>query len=390
MKIKVEPKQVSYLLNKLTIISKARFVQLITNAEQQTICFRGANESVQIITSSIKCEVDISGACGFDYYVLKDLISSLRMHQSITLDCSDSHILVTNEKSRSKYTVASVSANEVLINIEAENNLPKVTVNIDSHSLGKSLACVLKAAPKNDNRWYLNGINFEYCSEPKGCNHNSDTPVLYLVATDGSRLNMKIVQVSKGYGIDKNFVIPNNGNNPFVDYLLKLTAAYSGDLVIKFSDYFAEVFTPERDSIRTKLLDHGYINWKQLVNYNTSGYISLRFNRIELQSLLNRFKTLTLKFDPTCKVSIEVSANGESILSNQSKNKEVSASEVLYADNPTGIQFQVGFNSQFMLDLLSIESSEKVTLLFSGDDPSGKMIRYEGMDTFGILMPVKI
>ena len=388
MKIKVDPKQVSYLLNKLTIVSKARFVHLIANAEKQTMYFRGANDSVQITTSSMPGEVDKTGACGFDYYVLKDLISSLKMHGTLTLNCTDKQISVLNSKNRSKYRVASVSADDVVVSLEEEKRLPKVTVSLDSKALENSLSCVLKAVGRNDNRWFLKGINFEYCTEPNG--DATANPVMYLVATDGNRMNMKVLSVNKGFGIDKNFVIPNNGNNPFIDYLLKLTSTHSGDIEIKFSDNFAEVLTPEGDSIRTKLLDHGYVNWKQLIGYNTSKYIAVEFDRTEVQSILNRFKTLTLKFDSACRVSLEITSNGEATLSNKSLNNEVSASEELLVTNPSGLNFQIGFNSQYMLDLLAIEKSEKVVLWFSSETPADSMIRYEGNNTFGILMPIKI
>jgi len=387
MIIIIDPKRINYLLNKLTVISKSRFVQLIADAEKQTICFRGANESVQIITCSIECEVDKSGACGFDYFVLKDLISSLRSATSIILKCSESNIQIENIKTKGKYNVESIPADGIIVELKQQHNLPKVSLSIDSGDLNKSLACVLKAAPKNDARWYLNGINFEYNSELE--EDGNIGPILTLVATDGHRLNVRKIKVIQGFGIDSNFVIPNNPNNPFIDYLMRVTSLYTGEITIKFSDVFAEIVTPEGDSIRTKLLEHNYINWKQFLNSDVSQYSPITFDRGDFQSILNRFKTITLKFDLTCIVKVDLNKDGVMNLLVHSTNNVISASEFITVDNPAELEFSVAFNSQYMLDLLTVETLESATVWFDKTDPTKKVIRYTGTGTTGIIVPVR-
>ncbi|MBD0788046.1 hypothetical protein HUO09_16960 [Vibrio sp. Y2-5] len=372
MHIEVCPKQLSFLISKISILSKSKFVLL--SAQKGTIRFFGANDQVQVKTQTLECNVVREGNFGFDVSVLKDLVSGLSAFSSVTLksDEKKNGMSVNCPETKAKYFINGCSETEVMVELANAFGAPKAQIFIEPEMLAWALSAVTKTAAKNDVRYELNGICVEFVPSKEG-------NYLLFIGTDGHRLNMVEVPV-QGIGVPSEFIIPNNPQNQFVDNIVRMAAGQQSKVELLFMENsVTTVFEGER--ITSLYIDRKYPNWRAIVDGDLGSYKAITVNKGTCSSVLRRLQVMT-RNEPSHTVKGILKGNSLT-LSAMSKLNEYSGSETIEVKNPENHKMTFGFNSTYLMDMLNL-SVENETTLWLCDEATP--IRYSREGIIGVVM----
>ncbi|MDP3273762.1 MAG: DNA polymerase III subunit beta [Deltaproteobacteria bacterium] len=226
----------------------------------------------------------------------------------------------------------------------------------------------------DDTRPHLAGALFE-----------ADANILRMVTTDGHRLSKAEKQMTE-QGAKLSILIPQKGINEIKRLLDEIKSEKSPDGlgVVSLGRAGSNLFVKRDETVvAVKLIDATFPPYAQVIP--AASERKARVNRAEMLSAMRAVSVVAS--DRSSGVKLQFS---RSKLIISSENPDLGAGTDEMAIELTGSDLTVGFNSKYVMDVLSALSCEDVIVELSGELDPG-VLRIPDSDEFvGVVMPMRI
>ncbi len=243
---------------------------------------------------------------------------------------------------------------------------------IDGDLLREMIKKTLYSVGENDARYVLNGL-FVHMSQGKG------GLTIRMVGTDGHRLSM-IDRVIDAKHKEESLIIPKKAMME-LRRLLEEDAPKT-ELRLGFSKNHA-LFKRDGLVMVSKLIDGNYPNYLQVVPTKNTKKVTV--SKDVMTHAVKRVSILSKEKTNAVKLQLE---NNRLILS--TNNPEVGEANEELAVDYRGEGIAIGFNSRYLMDVLTAMDREKITLELN-DPLSPCLITEEGDDQYRcVVMPMRV
>ncbi|MCX7815136.1 MAG: DNA polymerase III subunit beta [Tepidimonas ignava] len=348
------------------IVERRHTVPILAN-----VLLRRDGATLQMTTSDleiqIRCTTDFDGDPGplattVGARKLLDILRTLPPQHNVALDASGARLVLKAGKSR--FTLQTLPAEDFPLVQEAPAYGPSFAV--PQKVLKRLLAQVSFAMAVQDIRYYLNGILFV-----------AEGRRLTLVATDGHRLALASAELDVEVPRQE-VILPRKT----VLELQRLLAEQDSTIEMCFATNQAK-FTLGALEFVTKLVEGKFPDYQRVIPTAHRNVVVL--GRAPLQAALQRaaimtsdkFKGVRLHLEPGL---LQVAAN------NAEQEEAVDELDIEY----TGDVIDIGFNVQYLLDVLGAVSAEHVRIELQ-DGNASALITVPGDEHFKyVVMPMRI
>jgi DNA polymerase III subunit beta len=292
-----------------------------------------------------------------------DITRSLPAEIDITLQASTDLLKINAGKS--KFSLQLLPANDFPQMQLSDTEGLKFSVSADAFR--DLLTKIQYAMAVQDIRYYLNGILLSI--------NNS---MLIAAATDGHRLAIDSIQLDVESTKQLDVIIPRKA----VIELIKLLSDNNDPIEIQLSATQV-VFKQNSFELRSKIIDGKFPDYKRVI---PSGYTkTILINRQLLNQSIARAAILTN--DKNKGIRVVLTENNLRIICHNNEQEEAQEDlEIEYNNEP----IDIGFNVQYLLDILNNVSCETIQLSLN-DSTSSLLINIPGEDNFNyVVMPMRI
>ncbi len=248
---------------------------------------------------------------------------------------------------------------------EMPNVAEKDTLTISSELLRDMVRqTVFAAAQIEGPRPILTGINFEV-----------DDNEIKLVAIDGNRLAIRKARINNSSKV--NFVVSGRA----IGEAVKIIGDKDEDIIIRIGSRNIS-FDIDGYVMTSRLLDGNYIEYERTIPKENMQEIKV--NVSEIIEIIERI-ALVIVNDQT-KSPIRCSIESDKIVFTCSS--AVGRATDFYPVELKGNEFEIGFNSKYLLDALKASESEEVYIRFNGSAAAAVITPTEGDDFLYLVLPV--
>ncbi len=352
------------------IVDKKNTLPVLSNilldAKDNTLTLSSTDMDISIV-DSIKCTVLEEGATTINSQIIYDIVRKLDDNSEIEIISNDGKIL-TLRANGSRFSLACLPKEEFPI-IDQDNDGSVIKIN--SKILFTLIDKTKFAISNEETRYFLNGLYFNI--------HNQDKKsTLTLVGTDGHRL------AKFSHGIEQNIdqvtgvIIPKKTINE----LSKLLSDIDEDIEIIISSNKIVFFINKLIFI-SKLIDGNFPDYKRVIPDENKNIIDI--NREQLLSAVDRVSTIANEKSPVVKFKIM-----KDIINLNTINSENSTATEDLKLSYDGDEFEIGFNSRYIMDMINNLEDEKISIKLR--DGSSPIIAQEksNPNLIYVLMPMRV
>ncbi len=293
---------------------------------------------------------------------LIDICKALPQGSEIKFTAS-SNSRVTIQSGRSRFVLATLPV-EDFPNIDALKG--PVEFSIEQYQLKKLLENTMFAMALQDVRYYLNGLLLDV-SENK----------IKAVATDGHRLAYSEINCNTNDQSSK-VIVPRKG----IVELARLLEDNDEQIYIAISSNHIQIKTKNM-SFTSKLIDGNYPDYNRVIPKDSDKEVII--NRESLQQALARTSILSNeKYRGICLVF------SENLLQIDTHNPEQEEAEEEIEISYSGEKLKIGFNVTYILETISILSTENIHLFLKDPDSSCLIKGEKDLNSKYVVMPMHI
>lgn len=294
---------------------------------------------------------------------LADICKSLSDDAMLEFTLNDNKMIV--KSGRSRFSLATLAAGD-FPNTEDEPGTIEMT--LPQQTLKSLLDGTSFAMAQQDVRYYLNGMLFELAAD-----------YLRVVATDGHRLAMQTVALQNPVSEPVQLILPRKG----VIELGRLLTGEEAEVSIVFGRNHVRARTKDT-TFTSKLVDGKFPDYNRVLP--KGGDKLIIGDRLELKQAFSRTSILSNEKYRGIRVLL---SNGEMrIVANNPDQEE--AEESVSVDYQ-GDSLEIGFNVSYLVDVLTVLSSEKVKMTLLDSNSSALL---EAVDTDSealyVVMPMRL
>ncbi len=300
---------------------------------------------------------------------LLDILRALPEQQEITMSYANKKLVLAQGKS--KFTLQTLAAEEFPTVAQADQYPAKVVLN--QKSLKHLLHLVHFAMAQQDIRYYLNGLLLVI-----------DKDSLKAVATDGHRLAFAAVKATDdGVSIDlkgdrQEVIIPRKA----VLELQRLLNDSDGAVTIEFASNQAR-FGFDQIELLSKLIEGKFPDYQRVIPSGHTKHFTI--DRDVFLGALQRAAILTT--DKFKGVRLTLASGCLRVSSTNAEQEEASEElEVSYE----GDSVDIGFNVQYLLDVLSNLKNKTVQIALQDPNASALLTTPEDPEFKYVVMPMRI
>lgn len=374
MKFSIERSVLLKALGRLQgIVERRNTIPILSNikldAEKDSVQLTVTDMDIAA-SESIEASVDTGGALTIPAHTFYDIIRKLPEGSQVELH--------SNEAS-SQLIVLSGSARFALSYLPAKD-FPVMPEGDLTHSFSLSAnqfaALVEKARfamSIEETRYYLNGIYLHVAKDEK------NNAVLRAVATDGHRLARIQIAVPEGAEGMPGVIVPRKT----VGEIKKLVEdEENGDIAVALSENKIRFQIGGR-VLLSKLIDGTFPDYDRVIPKNNDKIMEV--NARLFSAAVDRVSTISLEKTKGIKLAL---TKGRLSLSAQSPESGT-ASEEMEVSYDAG-SLEIGFNSRYMLEMMTQIAGESVQFLFS--DPAAPVLARDPADinALYVIMPMRV
>ena len=361
------------LLKSLTLVAGvverrqtlAVLANVLFDIDGQTLSLTGTDLEVEI-TGRVQLDEAASdnGQLTVPAKKLLDICKSLPDGSVINFALGDNQ-KVTVSSGRSRFTLATLPANE-FPNVEEGDEKAKFTIL--QGQMKRLIDRTAFAMAQQDVRYYLNGMLWELSAQQ-----------LRVVSTDGHRLAMCDLS-SDAINVADNtqIIVPRKG-------ILELSRSLTNDeaeVEIVFGQNHLRATTEDITFI-TKLVDGKFPDYQRVLP--RGGNKTILGSRQGLREAFNRAAIL----------SNEKYRGVRLVLSNetltiQANNPEQEEAEDTVAVDYQGDSLEIGFNVNYLIDVLGVLSGETIKLTLADSNSSALLEESSDGDSVYVIMPMRL
>lgn len=314
------------------------------------------------LKATVEYPVESEGRVTLPARKLLDICKALPDDSEITLDIQDGKANIT--AGRSRFNLICLSADEFPV---LEDISSTKTFTIKQSLLKDLLDKTAFAMANQDVRFYLNGLMLEVGKNLLRC-----------VATDGHRLSLSESDTDIDTESSQQIIIPRKG----VVELQRLLEDSDEAIDVQISTNHVRACTDTLE-FTSKLIDGRFPDYKRVLPEKTEN--RLVSDKVSLKVALNRASILSN--EKYRGIRLELGSNLLCIQAHNSEQEEAKDElEVQYG----GDQMEVGFNVQYLLDVLNVIQGSLVELDLKDANSSALLTDPESPDAKYVIMPMRI
>jgi len=371
MKFKVSREKLFKCLTHLQgIVDKKNTLPILSNilieAKNNFLVLSSTDMDISII-EKISCDILEEGSTTINSQIFYDIVRKLEESSEIEL-ISNNGKLLTLRSSGSRFSLACLPKEDFPI-IDQSNDGNKIT--IDSNIFFKLIDKTKFAISNEETRYFLNGLYFNI-------NVNDNKTIVTLVGTDGHRL------AKFSYGLDQTdlkisgVIIPKKT----IYELSKLLSDTDQKIEINVSSSKIIFYIGDLIFI-SKLIDGSFPDYKRVIPSDNNNILEI--NREMLLSAVDRVSTIANEKSPVIKFKLLKNIINLNTINNENSTATEDL-EVKYE----GDEFEIGFNSKYIMDIVNNLDDETITLKFKdGSSPITAQEKSNSKLVY-VLMPMRV
>ena len=314
------------------------------------------------LVSQIGIIVDEPGEITVPARKLLDICKSLANEAFIKFSVTDNKALV--QSGRSRFSLTTLAAKDFpaldAINSIYEFEIPQKTLRdiIDKTAF---------AMAQQDVRYYLNGLMLEVSSN-----------YLRAVATDGHRLAYCEKVTNADIADIKQVILPRKG----VLELVRLLGDTENSVKVTLGSNHLQV---EFDGLRltSKLIDGRFPDYNRVMP--TDGHNVITVDRDQLRQALMRVSILSNEKYRGIRLILE-----KNLIKLQAQNPDQEEADIEQEVDYAGDNIEIGFNVNYMLDVLNVTNSDMVKASLKDSNSSFLLTYPDQTDCKYVIMPMRL
>lgn len=299
--------------------------------------------AIRVTISDPSLNIEKTGVCLIPGKIFGDIIRKLNGDE-IEIELEDDNILRIQ-----------CGASDITLNLLDVEDYPEPNFATDSDPI-KIKSSLLKEIVKQttfasstiDSKPILTGVNLRV--------KNNE---ILAVATDSFRLSKRSAKLDEDY-LETNIIIPSRNFNEIAkaiesDNTLVELYLVSNKIIVKFDDVM----------FQARLLDGTYPETSRLIP--TNFMVTLKFDKSELISAIDRVATLSANQNSTTVVKMSIDELGRATLTSSSPELGSMKDFIVPEEATVGSPLTISFSATYFLDALRAFYSEKVSVKFNGE-----------------------
>ena len=339
----------------------AALSHVLIEADEKSISLTATDLELTMV-ASFDHAADTPGKIAVPARKLFDICKALPDGAEISLVEKD--LKLTMKSGRSRFTLACLAAADFP---KIEDITPTTSFSINSPELRNLLDRTAFAMANQDVRYYLNGLLLEVTPEQ-----------VRAVATDGHRLSMCDAEVKVDTKQKAQIIVPRKG----ITELQRLLSQDDEEVTVQMSNNHIRVIAGNLE-FTSKLIDGRFPDYDRVLPSGNDA--PLLTSREELRQTLQRASILSN--EKYRGIRLQLSKNTLNIQSNNTEQEEAEDElEVNYSGN----DFEIGFNVQYILDVLGSIDGDNVEVLFKDPNSSILITDSEQTNARYVVMPMRL
>ena len=334
---------------------------VLIRASENSLTLTATDLEIELV-SRIGIIVDEPGEITVPARKLLDICKSLPNEAFIKFSVTDNKALV--QSGRSRFTLTTLPANDFpaldAINSIYEFEIPQKTLRdiIDKTAF---------AMAQQDVRYYLNGLMLEVSAN-----------YLRAVATDGHRLAYCEKETNADIADIKQVILPRKG----VLELVRLLGDTNDSVKVILGSNHLQV---EFDGLRltSKLIDGRFPDYNRVMP--TDGNNVVTVDRDQLRQALMRVSILSNEKYRGIRLILE-----KNLIKLQAQNPDQEEADIEQEVVYTGDDIEIGFNVNYMLDVLNVTNSDMVKASLKDSNSSFLLTYPDQTDCKYVIMPMRL
>jgi DNA polymerase-3 subunit beta len=314
------------------------------------------------ISTWIGAKVDQDGAITVPAKLLVDYISNNR-DKKIDLSLKELNLHLVSD--HFKANIKGIDAQEFPL-IPQVKKQAEIIVNAQDFS--ESISKTIISVALDESRPVLSGIYFH----AKG-------NTLKMVSTDSYRLSEKKINLDKKIENEVSFIVPGRPMGEVLRILndnIDKIAIYPGDNQVEF--------VMGETTLVSRLIDGNFPDYEQIIPTKTTTNVTVSASdfsgAIKMAQIFARESANNIKLKLKAPNQILIAANSPHLGDNISEvTGEVAGQEI-----------EIAFNAKFILDVMSVLSSDKIKLDLSGDMAAGQIMGEKDSNFLYLIMPLRV
>jgi DNA polymerase-3 subunit beta len=350
-----------------SVVERRNTIPILSNvllaADGQSAKLMATDLDLQIV-EDVPATVEAAGATTVSAHTLFDIVRKLPDGSQVTLEAAGGKVSVT--AGRARFSLQTLPRED--FPVIGESDLP-VSFSLPAETLVTLIDKTRFAISTEETRYYLNGIFFH---APAGAG------TLRAVATDGHRLARVEIPLPEGAAGMPDIIIPRK----CVAEVRKLLDERGGEVGISLSQSKIR-FAIGQAVLTSKLIDGTFPDYSRVIP--TANDKLLKIDPATLAEGVDRVTAIASEKTRAVKLSLDRDRVTLSVTSPENGT----ASEDVPADY-SAAGFDVGFNSRYLLDILSQVEGDLVEVHMA-DAAAPTLIREsEGSEALYVLMPMRV
>lgn len=334
---------------------------ILVKADKDGLSLTATDLEIELVTG-LRMVVDEAGETTLPARKLLDICKALPDEASISISVDTNKAII--KSGRSRFSLSTLPAADFpsldSINTLAEFEIPQATLKelIDKTAFAMAL---------QDVRYYLNGLLLEVSSG-----------TIRAVATDGHRLAYCEKQADCDVADIKQVIVPRKG----IQELVRLLENSEDSLKVFLGSNHIRVEVGDT-RFTSKLIDGRFPDYNRVIPEDGSNVITA--DRESLRQGLARASILSNEKYRGIRLVID-----SDVLSLQAQNPDQEEADVEVEVGYKGDALEIGFNVNYMLDVLGVTDSETVIAALRDSNSSCLMTYPDHPDCKYVIMPMRL
>ncbi|MEH6625479.1 MAG: DNA polymerase III subunit beta [Motiliproteus sp.] len=335
-------------------------ILLVTEGNQLSLT--GTDLEVEMVGRIELEQESESGSITVPAKKLMDICKSLPDHVDVELVLTGQK--VTIKGGRSRFTLSTLPASEFPNIEDGPRNLE---IPIAQKKLRRLIERTGFAMAQQDVRYYLNGMLLEL-----------DNNQLRTVATDGHRLATAVCSVDQDLSVKQQVIVPRKG----ILELARLLEDTDTEAQLVIGSNHIRVNTGDY-TFTSKLVDGKFPDYERVIPRGGDKLVIA--DRQELRQVLSRISILSNEKYRGVRLALT-----EGYLQVMANNPEQEEAEETLAVDYQGPSVEIGFNVNYILDVLSILPDKDVSISLSDPNSSSLIEAVDSNDCLYVIMPMRM
>jgi DNA polymerase-3 subunit beta len=348
------------------VVERRQTLPVLSNVllvvEGQQLSLTGTDLEVELVGRVTLEEPAQPGEITVPARKLMDICKSLPSDALIDIRIDEQKLLV--KAGRSRFSLSTLPANDFPTVEEGPGSL---TFNLVQSRLRRLIERTSFAMAQQDVRYYLNGMLLEV-----------QTGVLRAVATDGHRLAMCSMDADIEQVERHQVIVPRKG----ILELARLLTDQDGGVSIVLGQHHIRATTGEF-TFTSKLVDGKFPDYERVLPRGGDKLVVA--DRQGLREAFSRTAILSNEKYRGIRLQLE-----SGLLKIQANNPEQEEAEEEIAVDYNGSALEIGFNVSYLLDVLSVMTTDQVRLILSDANSSALVQEADNDDSSYVVMPMRL